>query len=162
MFYHVKHRDHVWVCRRWFHNWDFAWYFVCYLILLIIYLYVLSCSSCIYLDMSSLSYLYHKNVYVFEWYSSFLILMLWYRQAMFESKGDKSSSSAECSILTLKVRDTKSSADWMTTHKPTELSRIKQNLEPDGQSLWWASIQPTWFHFRFAFTPASGNIHVCC
>ena len=35
------------------------------------------------------------------------------------------SSSAECKIRTLEVWDTKSPADWMSTHKPTELSRIK-------------------------------------
>ena len=35
--------------------------------------------------------------------------MLWHRQAIFESKGD-------------------TNADWMPTHKPTELSRIKQNF----------------------------------
>ena len=54
-----------------------------------------------------------------------LISMLWHRQAIFESKGDKLSSSAECRIRTWKSQDTYSPADWMPTHKPTELSRIK-------------------------------------
>ena len=54
-----------------------------------------------------------------------LISMLWHRQAIFESKGDKMSSSAECRIRTWKSQDTYSPADWMSTHKPTELSRIK-------------------------------------
>ena len=54
-----------------------------------------------------------------------LISMLWHRQAIFESKGDKLSSSAECRIWTWKSQDTYSPADWMPTHKLTELLRIK-------------------------------------
>ena len=54
-----------------------------------------------------------------------LISMLWHRQAIFESKGDKLSSSAESRIRTQRVSDTFSPADWMTADKPTELSRIK-------------------------------------
>ena len=50
--------------------------------------------------------------------------MLWHRQAMFESKGDKLSSSAEGRIRTQRVSDTYSPADWMPADKPTELSRI--------------------------------------
>ena len=50
--------------------------------------------------------------------------MLWHRQAIFKSKGDKLSSSAECRFE-LRVSDTKSPADWMPADKPTELSRIK-------------------------------------
>ena len=42
-----------------------------------------------------------------------LISMLWHRQAIFESKGDKLSSSAECSIRTQRVSETQSPADWM-------------------------------------------------
>ena len=34
---------------------------------------------------------------------------------------------AECMIRSLGVSDTNSPADWMPTHKPTELSRIKLN-----------------------------------
>ena len=54
-----------------------------------------------------------------------LISRLWHRQAIFESKGDKLSSSVECRIRIWKSQDTYSPADWMPTHKPTELSRIK-------------------------------------
>ena len=35
---------------------------------------------------------------------------------------------------------------WMPTHKPTELSRIKQKFELNIPALWWVSIQPTWLH----------------
>ena len=47
--------------------------------------------------------------------------MLWHRQAIFESKGDKLSSSAECTIRTQRVSETKYSADYMPADKPTEL-----------------------------------------
>ena len=62
-----------------------------------------------------------------SWYFICLLLisMLWYRQAILESKGDKLSSSAECKIQSWEVSDTNSPADWMPTHKPTELSRIE-------------------------------------
>ena len=56
-----------------------------------------------------------------------IISMLWHRQAIFESKGDKLSSFAECRIRTWKSQDTYLSADWMPTYKPTKLSRIKLN-----------------------------------
>ena len=58
-------------------------------------------------------------------YLLLLISMLWHRQSIFESEGDKLSSSAECRIRSWEVSDTNSPADWMPTHKPTELSRIK-------------------------------------
>ena len=51
--------------------------------------------------------------------------MLWHRQAIFESKGDKLSSSAEGRTRTQRVSDTYSPADGMPADKPTELSRIK-------------------------------------
>ena len=57
-----------------------------------------------------------------------LMLMLWHRQAIFESRGDNLSPSAECRNKGRGIWDTKSPADWMPTHKLTELSRIKQNL----------------------------------
>ena len=50
--------------------------------------------------------------------------MLWHRQAIFESKGDKLSSSAESKIRTQEISDTFSPADWMPADKPTEPSRI--------------------------------------
>ena len=96
-------------------------------------------------------------------YFSLFILMLWYRQAVFESKGDKLSSSAECRIRTQRVSETQSSADWMPADKLTELSRIKlKKLELDSPSLWSASTQPIWPHSHLAFAPGSGDIHICC
>ena len=86
------------------------------------------------------SYIYihpHCHLYVYKEYLRLdsgllisaclllLISMLWHRQSIFESKGDKSSSSAEYRIWSWEVSDTNSPADWMPTHKPTELSRIK-------------------------------------
>ena len=58
-------------------------------------------------------------------YLLLLISMLWHRQVIFESKGDKLFSSAESRIRTQGVSETQSSADWMPADKPTELSRIK-------------------------------------
>ena len=58
-------------------------------------------------------------------YLLLLISMLWHRQAIFESKGDNLSSSAECRIRTQSLSETQSSADWKPADKPTELSRIK-------------------------------------
>ena len=46
--------------------------------------------------------------------------MLWHRQAIFESKGDTLSSSAECWIQSLEVWDTKSPADYMHAHSQTD------------------------------------------
>ena len=57
-------------------------------------------------------------------YLLLLISMLWHRQAIFLSKGDKLCSSAECRIWT-RAPCAKSPADWMLADKPTELSRIK-------------------------------------
>ena len=54
-----------------------------------------------------------------------LISMLWHRQAIFESREDKLSSSAESKIWTQRVWETYLPADWMSADKPTELSRIK-------------------------------------
>ena len=66
------------------------------------------------------------------WYTCLLlsILMLWHRQAISEPKGNKLSSAAEC-IRSWDVSDTKSPAEWMPTHKTSELSRIKQKLESE-------------------------------
>ena len=61
-------------------------------------------------------------------YLLLLISMLWHREAIFESKGDKLSSSAECRIRTQRISETQSSADWMPADKPTELSRIKLKI----------------------------------
>ena len=89
-----------------------------------------------------------KNIYLL-----LLISMLWHRQAIFESKGDNLSSSAECRIRTQRVSETQSSADWMPADKPTELSRIKQNLNstarpydqqafspPDPTAIWHSHL----------------------
>ena len=49
------------------------------------------------------------------------------RQAIFESKEDELSYCSEWRIRSWEAWYTKSPADWMTTHKSTELSRIKLN-----------------------------------
>ena len=91
------------------------------------------------------------------WRYTYLLLfisMLWHRQAIFESIGDKLSSSAECRIRTQRVSENQSSADWMPADKQTELSRIKlKNLNstarpydqqafspPDPTAIWHSHL----------------------
>ena len=92
-----------------------------------------------------------------------LISMLWHRQAIFGSKGDKLSSSAESRIRTHQgLRHqipSRLNAHWQTDWA-IEDQAIK--LELDSPSLWSASIQPTWTHSRLAFAPGSCDMHVCC
>ena len=92
-----------------------------------------------------------------------LISMLWHRQAIFESKGDKLSSSAESRIRTHQgLRHqiaSRLNAHWQTDWAIEDQAK---KLELDSPSLWSASIQPTWPHSRLAFAPGSGDIHVCC
>ena len=57
-------------------------------------------------------------------YLLLLISMVWHRQAIFESKGDKLSSSSECRIRSRKS-GTESPAYWMPDDKPTDPSSIK-------------------------------------
>ena len=91
-----------------------------------------------------------------------LISMLWHRQAIFKSKGNNTSSTAECRIWTQGLRHPIASrlnarwqADWAIEDQA-------KNLELDSPSLWSASIQPTWPHCQLAFVPGSGDINVCC
>ena len=92
-----------------------------------------------------------------------LISILWHRQAIFESKGDKLSSSAERRSRTHQgLRHqiaSRLNAHWQTDWAIEDQAK---NLELDSPSLWSASIQPTWSHSRLAFAPGSGDIHVCC
>ena len=69
--------------------------------------------------------------------------MLWHRQTIFESKGDKLSTSAECRIRSQGLWNRISSrlnarwqTDWATENQT-------KKLELNGPSLWSASIQPT-------------------
>ena len=91
-----------------------------------------------------------------------IIYTLWYKQALFESKWDKLSSSAECRIRTQGIRHqiaSRLNARWQT-HWP--IGDQNKTFELYGSSLWSASIQPTRLHCQLAFTPGSGDIHVCC
>ena len=96
-------------------------------------------------------------------YLLLLISMLWHRQAIFESKGDKLSSSAEGRIRTHQgLRHqiaSRLNARWQTDWAIEDQAN---KLELDSPSLWSASIQPTRPHSRLAFAPGSGDIHVCC
>ena len=91
-----------------------------------------------------------------------LISMLRHRQAIFESKGDKLSSSAECRIRTQGLRylfASRLNACWQTDWAIEDQAK---KLEPDSPSLWSASIQSTRPHCQLAFAPGSGDIRLCC
>ena len=92
------------------------------------------------------------------WRYTYLLLfisMLWHQQAIFESKGDKLSSSAESRFRTQRVSDTYSQAHWMPADKQTELSRIKLKIlnstthpyhqqafsPPDPTAIWHSNLR---------------------
>ena len=83
--------------------------------------------------------------------------------AIFESKGNKLSSSAECRIRTQKGLwnriSSRLNAHWQTDWA-IEDQAIKHEL--DSPSLGSASIQLTRPHCLLVFAPGSGDIHVCC
>ena len=91
-----------------------------------------------------------------------LISMLWHRQAIFKSKGDKLCSSAESRIWTRDPRHqfaSRLNARWQTDWAIEDQAK---KLELHSPSLWSASIQPTWTHCQLTLAPGSGDIHVCC
>ena len=91
-----------------------------------------------------------------------LISMLWRWQAIFESKGDKLSSSAECKIRTQglwHLSTSRLNACWQTNWA---IENQAKKHELDSPSLWSASIQPARPRCQLAFAPGSGDIHVCC
>ena len=95
-------------------------------------------------------------------YLLLLISMLWHRQALFKSKGDKLCSSPEWRIWTRGLRHqiaSRLNACWQTDWAIEDHAK---NLELDSPSLWSASIQPTWPHCQLTFAPGSGDIHICC
>ena len=91
-----------------------------------------------------------------------LIWMLWDRQVIFESKGDKLFSSDECRIRTQGLRHLFASRLNACWQKDWAIEDQAKKLELNSPSLWSASIQPTWPHCHLALAPGSGDIHVCC
>ena len=88
-----------------------------------------------------------------------LISMLWYRQAIFESKGDMLSSAVASRIRTQCLKHlfaSRLNACWQTDWAIADQAK---KLELDSPSLWSASIQPTRPHCQLAFAPGSGDIH---
>ena len=87
-----------------------------------------------------------------------LILMLWHRQAIFESKGDEVAflcrmhSNLEVSRHLFASRlNTHSQIDWAIEDQAKNLNATVR---------WWVSIQPTWLHCRLAFAPDFDDILV--
>ena len=105
----------------------------------------------------------HTYIHIYIHTYMFLISKLWHRQAIFESKRDKLSSSAEGRIRSHQgIRHqiaSRLNARWQTDWA-IEDQAIK--LELYSPSLWSACIQPTWPHSRLAFATGSGDIHICC
>ena len=105
------------------------------------------------------------STYIHTYIHTYLLLsisMLWHRQAIFKSKGDKLYSSAECRIWTRDPRHqiaSRLNARWQTDWAIEDQAK---KLELDSPSLWSASIQPTWPHCQLTFAPGSGDIHICC
>ena len=91
-----------------------------------------------------------------------LISMLWHRQAIFESKGDKLSSSAECRIRTQGLRHLFASRLNACRQTYWAIENQAKKLELDSPSLWSASIQPTRPHCQLTIAPGCGDIHGCC
>ena len=101
-----------------------------------------------------------------------LILMLWQRQAIFESKGAKLSSSDEW-IRSRKVWSETTIhivvsglihqvTSKLNAHWQTDWAIEDQAKKLELNSLWCVSIQPTCLYCRLAFAPGFGDIHVCC
>ena len=98
------------------------------------------------------------------WYTCLLLLisMLWLRQPIFESKGDKLSSSADNRIRTQGLRQLFASRLNACRQTDWAIENQAKKLELDSPSLWSASIQHTQPHCQFAFAPGSGDVHICC
>ena len=89
-----------------------------------------------------------------------LISMLCHRQTIFESRGDKLSSSAECRIRTQVLRHllvSRLNACWQTDWAIEDQAK---RLVLGSPTLWSGSIQPTRPHCQLAFAPGSGDVHV--
>ena len=86
-----------------------------------------------------------------------LISMLWHKQAIFESKGDKLSLSAECRIRTRSSSRLK--ARWQTDWAIED--QAKKNLNSIARPYDQRAFSP-FDPNALAFAPGSGDIHVCC
>ena len=95
-------------------------------------------------------------------YLLLLISMIWHRQAIFKSKGEKLCSSAESRIWTQDPRHQIASRLNARLKTDWAIEDQAKKLELDSLPLWSASIQPTWPHCQLTFAPGSGNIHICC
>ena len=91
-----------------------------------------------------------------------LMSMLWHRQAIFESKGDKLSSSAECIIQTRGLRHliaSRLNARWQTDWAIKDQAKnLNSTASPYDQRA-FSPLDPT---AVWHFEPGSGDIHVCC
>ena len=85
--------------------------------------------------------------------------MLWHRQAIFKSKGDKLCFSAECRIGTRCPRHQIASRlnGWQTD---SAIEDQAKNLNSTARP--YDQLQPLDPHCQLTFAPGSGDIHICC
>ena len=93
-------------------------------------------------------------------YLLLLISMLWHRQAIFESKGDKLSSSAECRIRTQRVSETQSSADHTHTRRRARAHTHTSNPRPHDAA--YCLLTHHWQVHEIIFPPYLAYIRRNC
>ena len=104
-----------------------------------------------------------------------LISMLWQRQAIFESKGDKLSSSAECRIRTQGLRHLFASrlnacwqTDWAIEDQAKNLNSTARPYDqqafspPDSTAIWHSHLALAIYIFAVVNFDAHTYIDVCC
>ena len=95
-------------------------------------------------------------------YLLLLISMLWHRQAIFESKGDKLSSSAECRIRTQRVSETQSSADHTHTHADVHAHTHTHTSNPRPHDAAYCLLTHHWQVHEIIFPPYLAYIRRNC
>ena len=95
-------------------------------------------------------------------YLLLLISMLWHRQAIFKSKGDKLCYSAECRIWTRGPRHqiaSRLNASWQIDWAIEDQAKnLNSTARPYDQRA-FSPLDPT---VSWRSTPGSGDIHICC
>ena len=108
------------------------------------------------------TYMY-TNIHAYIHICLLLISMLWHRQAIFESKGDKLSSSAECRIRTHQgLRHqiaSRLNARWQSDWAIEDQAKNLNSTACPYDQRAFSPLDPL---CRLAFALGSGNTHVCC
>ena len=92
-----------------------------------------------------------------------LISMLWHRQAIFKSKGDKLCSFAECRIWTRGLRHqiaSRLNAHWQTDWAIEDQAKHLNSTARPYDQREFSPFNPS--DCQVTFAPGSGDIHICC